>query len=247
MAERHNFHRSSKGPGQPYGSSGNSNSRNNNYTSYSRPSDSSYSRNGDREINERYFERSRSLPMVHPYYTPYHEEWLNSAPGMPPMPFYPIPPLPRSNSPNNYYYPAEIPNTPYYEHYYPNYDHPQVRGRSNEPISSSKDRNHEATLLKERPCRTLFVRNVHFDITEDQIRKIFEKYGDIKGIYNLLGKRGLAFITFYDLRAAEKAKREMQEFDLNGRKIDIHFSLPKEDMNQEEDKCDRTKNQVQLL
>lgn len=47
----------------------------------------------------------------------------------------------------------------------------------------------------------------------------------------------------YDLRAAEKAIKEMHKQPINGRVVDVHYSLPKdEDLNSKT--CDRTKNQV---
>jgi len=35
------------------------------------------------------------------------------------------------------------------------------------------------------------------------------------------------FITFYDLRAAMKARSEMSEEKLNGRRLDVHYAIPK--------------------
>ncbi|KAJ2963486.1 hypothetical protein NQZ79_g1569 [Umbelopsis isabellina] len=64
----------------------------------------------------------------------------------------------------------------------------------------------DARVALERPCRTLFIRNIQFDI-----------------------------------RSAEEAKLAMQNTELNGRKIDVHYSLPKEE--ERKAKCDRDKNQ----
>jgi len=88
---------------------------------------------------------------------------------------------------------------------------------------------------RERPTRTLFVRNISYDISEDALRNEFGKHGEIKKVFNLIEKRGMAFITFYDLRHADKAKRELQDTELGGRKIDVHYSLPKEDNNPKDD------------
>lgn len=44
------------------------------------------------------------------------------------------------------------------------------------------------------------------------------------------------------MRAAEDAKEAMQGIFLSERKIDVHYSLPKEE--EEKARCDRTKNQV---
>lgn len=93
---------------------------------------------------------------------------------------------------------------------------------------------------------------------------MYEKYGEIKEVFNLIEGRGMIFVTFvslcvlqmkvaqsipkliqsikYDIRAARRAKEATQGMVLRGRKIDVHYSLPKEE--EENAKCDRTKNQV---
>ncbi|KAG1446473.1 hypothetical protein G6F56_009559 [Rhizopus delemar] len=103
----------------------------------------------------------------------------------------------------------------------------------------------EARVARERPCRTLFVRNIQYNITEKEVRAMFKRFGEIKDIFNLIDKRGMVFITFYDVRCSENAKNEMQGTTLCDRQIDVHYSLPKEE--EEKAKCDRTKNQGTLL
>ncbi|KAI8890132.1 hypothetical protein K501DRAFT_319850 [Backusella circina FSU 941] len=103
----------------------------------------------------------------------------------------------------------------------------------------------ESRVARERPCRTLFVRNIQYKIPEEQVRGMFEKFGEIKDVFNLIDNRGMIFITFYDVRAAEDAKESMQGIFLSDRKIDVHYSLPKEE--EEKSKCDRNKNQGTLL
>ena len=118
---------------------------------------------------------------------------------------------------------------------------PSMQRRSLEPVPSVRE-----NPPKERPCRVLFIRNIRFGVTEQQIRELFGQYGDIKNIYNLLENRGIAFLTFFDLRSAEKAKNALQNYEFNGRKIDVHFSLPK-DGEVEKVSCDETKDQGTLL
>ncbi|KAL7327844.1 hypothetical protein PS15p_206213 [Mucor circinelloides] len=103
----------------------------------------------------------------------------------------------------------------------------------------------ESRVAREKPCRTLFVRNVQYTIPESEVRALFEKFGEVKDVFNLIENRGMIFITFYDVRAAEEAKMNMQGVFLSDRKIDVHYSLPKEE--EERAKCDRTKNQGTLL
>jgi len=91
----------------------------------------------------------------------------------------------------------------------------------------------EARMKRERPCRTLFIRNIAYDTREDELTSLFERFGPIRKLFNLIPKRGMAFITFYDIRHAEEAKKELHTSSLHDRPIDVHYSLPKEDPQQE--------------
>jgi len=61
------------------------------------------------------------------------------------------------------------------------------------------------------------------------LRELFNKHGDIKRFFNLISNRGMAFITYYDLRDAESAKKDLQDIEVDGRPIDIHYSIPRDD------------------
>ncbi|KAJ5069192.1 protein mei2-like 4 [Anaeramoeba ignava] len=91
------------------------------------------------------------------------------------------------------------------------------------------------------PTRVLFIRNIAFEATKKDVEETFKKYGDIKLIHDLITKRGLVFVIYYDLRAAMVARRRLQDFDICGRKIDIHFSISYPVFNSE------TPNHGQLL
>ncbi|GAA6039966.1 hypothetical protein JCM8097_002642 [Rhodosporidiobolus ruineniae] len=97
---------------------------------------------------------------------------------------------------------------------------------------------------RERPCRTLFVRNLKYGLAPEDVRAPFAQIGDIKTFFDLLDKRAMAFITYYDSRAAMMAKDRLHNFHLMGRPMDVHFSLPRDaDLAQE---CDREKGQGTL-
>ncbi|GAA5862750.1 hypothetical protein JCM3774_001908 [Rhodotorula dairenensis] len=97
---------------------------------------------------------------------------------------------------------------------------------------------------RERPCRTLFVRNLKFGLTPDIVRAPFAEIGDIRTFFDLVEKRAMAFVTYYDSRAAMMAKDRMHSFPIAGRPIDVHYSLPRDaDLAQG---CDRDKGQGTL-
>ncbi|WOL09345.1 protein MEI2-like 2 isoform X2 [Canna indica] len=89
----------------------------------------------------------------------------------------------------------------------------------------------------EHPSRTLFVRNINSSVEDSELRELFEPYGEIRSLYTACKHRGFVMISFYDIRSAKTAMRALQNKSLRRRRLDIHFSIPKEnpsdkDMNQ---------------
>lgn len=89
----------------------------------------------------------------------------------------------------------------------------------------------------EHPSRTLFVRNINSNVEDSELRSLFEPFGDIRSMYTATKHRGFVMISYYDIRHARTAMRTLQNKPLRRRKLDIHFSIPKEnpsdkDMNQ---------------
>ncbi|XP_023518344.1 protein MEI2-like 3 isoform X2 [Cucurbita pepo subsp. pepo] len=79
----------------------------------------------------------------------------------------------------------------------------------------------------EHPSRTLFVRNINSSVEDSELRALFEQYGDIRTLYTACKHRGFVMISYYDIRAARTAMRALQNKPLRRRKLDIHFSIPK--------------------
>nr|XP_018675192.1 PREDICTED: protein MEI2-like 2 isoform X1 [Musa acuminata subsp. malaccensis] len=89
----------------------------------------------------------------------------------------------------------------------------------------------------EHPSRTLFVRNINSNVEDSELRSLFEQFGDIRSLYTACKHRGFVMISYYDIRSARSAMRALQNKPLRRRKLDIHFSIPKDnptdkDMNQ---------------
>ncbi|WVZ21633.1 hypothetical protein V8G54_008955 [Vigna mungo] len=80
----------------------------------------------------------------------------------------------------------------------------------------------------EHPSRTLFVRNINSNVEDSELRALFELYGDIRTLYTACKHRGFVMISYYDIRAARTAMRALQNKPLRRRKLDIHFSIPKD-------------------
>ncbi|KAF5481451.1 hypothetical protein F2P56_002099 [Juglans regia] len=80
----------------------------------------------------------------------------------------------------------------------------------------------------EHPSRTLFVRNININVEDSELRALFEQYGDIRTLYTACKHRGFVMISYYDIRDARTAMRALQNKPLRRRKLDIHFSIPKD-------------------
>ncbi|KAJ3675845.1 hypothetical protein LUZ60_004887 [Juncus effusus] len=80
----------------------------------------------------------------------------------------------------------------------------------------------------EHPSRTLFVRNINSNVEDTELRLLFEQYGDIRTLYTACKHRGFVMISYYDIRSARNAMRSLQNKPLRRRKLDIHYSIPKD-------------------
>lgn len=70
----------------------------------------------------------------------------------------------------------------------------------------------------------LFIKNLPYNLTYDEFLKIFGQFGEIASISLHIKDRGIAFLTYYDLRAAEAAKNKLQGFNVYGRFPAIDYS-----------------------
>ncbi|CAO1616026.1 unnamed protein product [Parajaminaea phylloscopi] len=124
---------------------------------------------------------------------------------------------------------------------------PYSRAKSNKQGkqgASHLDREDPRTA-EEKPCRTLFVRNVDNSVDPAMIQAHFAQFGDIRTFFEIVVKRGICFITYFDVRGAELAKQQCHAMEFNGRKVDVHYSLPKDQDTSK--RCDGDQNQGTLF
>ncbi|KAF8910020.1 hypothetical protein CPB84DRAFT_1764381 [Gymnopilus junonius] len=162
------------------------------------------------------------------------------------------------------HFPPSAPHSAGYNQPYPKYEdgagsygdedrgnrRPVVRKERDDKVHDSII---EERIQRERPCRTLFIRNIKasyiailslpailfYETPSDDVRRIFEEHGEIKTFFDLISTRGMVFVTYFDLRAAERARDRLQGSEISGRPIDVHYSLPRDDQKSN----DREKNQ----
>jgi len=62
--------------------------------------------------------------------------------------------------------------------------------------------------------------------TNEELKSIFEQYGEIKEVRETPHKKHHKFVEFYDVRDAEKAMKALNKYDIKGKKIKIEASRP---------------------
>lgn len=114
------------------------------------------------------------------------------------------------------------------------------RGRYNKSRSRSRDRGDRGSDKGDRgsdPYRgrrppnirgmvSLKVDNLSYRITPEELKPIFERYGDVGDIYIPRDRftkesRGFAFVRFFDRRDAEDAMDKMDGYVLDGREMRV--------------------------
>jgi len=78
----------------------------------------------------------------------------------------------------------------------------------------------------------IFVGNISFSSTEDDLRGIFAEYGDVASVKIIKDmetgrSRGFAFVTMSDDSQAQKAIDNINDLEFQGRRIKVNQSRPR--------------------
>ena len=82
--------------------------------------------------------------------------------------------------------------------------------------------------------KNIYVGNLSFDASEDQVRSLFEAYGAVDKVNIVTDRdtgqpRGFAFVEMVDDDAANKAIEALNGTNLGGRNLNINEARPKTD------------------
>ena len=103
------------------------------------------------------------------------------------------------------------------------------------PISELTQPSFKLTELKKIDMNTkMYVGNLPFTATEDDVRALFTDYGTVTDIHLPMDRdsgrpRGFAFVTMDSQTAMNEAIRGLNEKDYGGRNLTINEARPKED------------------
>ena len=80
--------------------------------------------------------------------------------------------------------------------------------------------------------KNIFVGNLSFNTTEDELRKVFEAYGQVDRVSILTDRetgrsRGFAFVEMTNTEEGEKAIAGLNGTQLGGRTINVNEARPK--------------------
>ena len=80
----------------------------------------------------------------------------------------------------------------------------------------------------------LYVGNLSYNVTEDQLRELFSQAGAIKEIALIMDRetqrpKGFGFVEMTTQAEAQKAIELLNEHELDGRPMTVNMARPKED------------------
>ena len=80
----------------------------------------------------------------------------------------------------------------------------------------------------------LYVGNLSYDTTEEQLRELFSQAGAIKEIAMIMDRdtqrpKGFGFVEMTTQVEAQKAIEMFNEHELDGRRMSVNFARPKEE------------------
>lgn len=80
--------------------------------------------------------------------------------------------------------------------------------------------------------KNIFVGNLDFNTSEDELRKLFEAYGQVDRVSILTDRetgrsRGFGFVEMINAEEGEKAIAALNGSDVGGRKLNVNEARPK--------------------
>ena len=80
----------------------------------------------------------------------------------------------------------------------------------------------------------IYVGNLSYDVTEDEVRDVFSAHGEISSLSIIKDKysgqsKGFGFVEMPNQAEAEEAIKTLNESELKGRNIKVNQAKPKEE------------------
>ena len=80
----------------------------------------------------------------------------------------------------------------------------------------------------------LYVGNLSYNVSEDELRELFSQAGEVKEASLVLDRdtrrpRGFGFVDFANQADAEKAIQMFNDYELDGRRLTVNMARPREE------------------
>ena len=92
--------------------------------------------------------------------------------------------------------------------------------------------------------KVLYVRNLVADVSEEQLREHFEKYGPIERVKKI---KDYAFVHFAERDHALLAMDELNNSELNGVEIEVSLAKPPSDRKKKEEMLRNRERRVMMM
>ncbi|KAH0785515.1 polyadenylate-binding protein, cytoplasmic and nuclear [Histomonas meleagridis] len=150
------------------------------------------------------FKNENNFPNMQAQYPPF--------PPQQPVGQYQYPPMPQYMYPPQQYPPMYPPPQQQQRHGYGNnnnnrYNNSRQHNRNQKRSINNYER---AEDDNKEPIHTVFFFNIPYNVTYDEFSQYASKYGEISNIYSIF-ERGMAFVTYYDIRDAINAVKNPYE------------------------------------
>lgn len=96
--------------------------------------------------------------------------------------------------------------------------------------ASFKNQLSEKSSISKHPSRALIVKNISPSIEDSELRVLFQQYGDIQTLHTSCKNHGVVIVSYYDIRAAQNAIRELHNKPLGLMNLDVQLSVSKENV-----------------
>jgi RNA recognition motif-containing protein len=78
----------------------------------------------------------------------------------------------------------------------------------------------------------IYVGNLSYNVDEEDLRKLFEQYGEVKSAKLIMDKetnssKGFGFVEMEDKEGAKKALERLNGSEVNGKRIKVNIARPK--------------------
>ncbi|HZQ25356.1 MAG TPA: RNA-binding protein [Terriglobales bacterium] len=99
---------------------------------------------------------------------------------------------------------------------------------------ASKSAHTQIAQVRGTPMKNIFVGNLNFNTSEDELRRMFEAYGQVDRVSILTDRdtgrsRGFAFVEMSNAEEGDKAIAGLNGSQLGGRTLNVNEARPKQE------------------